>query len=114
MLAESSAFPPSIATSYEESPVNRLLKRAKRVLRSLKDSIIQPCPPELYACEVCDERECDDEKWQTCEHRLKVAAQVRAAEAELKNFGNSTAERAPAEVDSSPADDNSLTNSSEM
>ncbi len=89
--------------------MNQLLKRAKRALRSLKDSIIQPCPPELYACEVCDERECDDEKWQTCEHRLKVAAQVRAAEADcpLKNYSDSAAETAATEVDSSPADDNS-------
>jgi hypothetical protein len=76
----------------------------------LKDSIIQPCPPELYACEVCGERECDDQKWQTCEHRLKVADQVRAAEADcpLKNYPDSAADIAGSGIDSSATPDNTV------
>jgi hypothetical protein len=90
--------------------VNRLIKRVKRSIRDLKDSIIQPCPPELYACEVCGERECDDEKWRNCEHRLKVADQVRAAEADypLKNHPDSAAEIARTGVDASANDDNAV------
>ena len=44
----------------------------------LKDSLIQECPPELYACEVCGQYECDNERWLNCEHRLKVRDQIRS------------------------------------
>ena len=102
-FATSSAFAASREDNCEEQPVNRLLKRAKQTLRRCKDSIIQPCPPQLHACEVCDRLECDNEKWQQCEHRLKVASEVIAAETQcpLKQYEDSSCETA-SEDDSSP------------
>ena len=82
--------------------MNRLLERVKQTLRRCKDSIIQPCPPELYACEVCDQSECDHEKWQKCEHRLKVAAEVTAVELQGPSKQSEDSSCETGEVDSSP------------
>jgi hypothetical protein len=34
-------------------------------------AIVQDCPPELYACEVCGHLKCDNQKWVECERRLR-------------------------------------------
>ena len=38
----------------------------------LKKSVVDECPPELYACEVCGAKECSNEKWLNCESRIKA------------------------------------------
>ena len=38
----------------------------------LKKSVVDECPPELYACEVCGALECNNEKWLNCEKRIQA------------------------------------------
>ena len=57
--------------------MNRLVEAVKQTVRKIKNSIIQPCPPELYACEVCGKLECDNEEWLNCERRLRVATETK-------------------------------------
>lgn len=47
--------------------------KAKQTLAKIKNSIIQDCPPELNACEICRKLECNDEEWLNCEKRLQFA-----------------------------------------
>lgn len=51
----------------------RLTERVRQALKRLKGSIVQDCPPELYACEVCKKLECNNEEWLHCEKRLEAA-----------------------------------------
>jgi len=39
----------------------------------IKQAFIQECPPEIYACEICKEPECNNEKWISCQKRQKSA-----------------------------------------
>ncbi len=54
-----------------------VIERVKAAFRKLKNSIIQPCPPEIYACEVCGKVDCSHEEWVNCEYRLKIAAETK-------------------------------------
>lgn len=38
----------------------------------LKKSVVDECPPELYACEVCGAPECSSEKWVNCTKRINA------------------------------------------
>ena len=44
-----------------------------RVLRKIKEAIVQDCPTEYYACEVCNDLDCTNEKWLKCQTRLEAA-----------------------------------------
>ncbi len=55
----------------------------------LKKSVVDECPPELYACEVCGAPECSNEKWLNCEARKK------ARDFMLKAEGKSTLQEVP-------------------
>lgn len=48
------------------------VSKADKFREWLKKSVVDECPPELYACEVCGELECDNEKWLKCETRIKA------------------------------------------
>ncbi|MFT6908417.1 MAG: transcription initiation factor IIE alpha subunit [Oleiphilaceae bacterium] len=47
-----------------------MMIKLKNILKSLKNSIIQEVPNELYACEICKKKECDNEQWINCENRI--------------------------------------------
>ena len=36
----------------------------------VKGGLVQDCPPELFACEICGKRECTSETWLNCRQRL--------------------------------------------
>jgi hypothetical protein len=44
----------------------------------LKSAVVQDCPPELYACEVCGKLECDEAEWTNCGKRLAAAEFMRS------------------------------------
>jgi hypothetical protein len=55
-----------------------LPKGIMRVWKKFKASIVQDCPAELFACEVCDNLDCTDEEYSHCGRRLAVARYVEA------------------------------------
>lgn len=67
----------------------------------LKSSLIQEGPPELYACEVCGQYECDNERWLNCQHRLKVCEQMRSLEATDEGGKPEKPSRCPEQSDKS-------------
>jgi hypothetical protein len=48
------------------------------MVNRVKDEIVQDCPPELYACEVCRKLDCNSIEWLECPTRLQGAEFVRA------------------------------------
>jgi hypothetical protein len=44
----------------------------------VKDSILQDCPSDIYACEICDDLDCTNEKWLSCPIRLDAAEFMEA------------------------------------
>lgn len=42
----------------------------QRVKARLHGAILQDCPPELAACQVCNRPHCANETWLNCERRL--------------------------------------------
>lgn len=54
---------------------------ALRILRKMKTKflghVVQDCPPELAACQVCQRFDCTNLEWQRCEKRI---AAMRSAE----------------------------------
>ena len=53
-------------------------KRLRALASALKGTVVQSCPPELYACETCGQLECDGSRWLSCERRLSTAARMDA------------------------------------
>ena len=51
-----------------------------RLKSRVADAIVQDCPPELYACEVCSRLQCSSEEWLTCEKRLAAAQFMRTGD----------------------------------
>ncbi len=72
----------------KDKKTSKVEKFKKRIV----DSIIQDCPPELYACEICGKLECNNEKWLNCETRIRMAESIKSEDA---------AERSPVEEPSS-------------
>jgi hypothetical protein len=66
------------------------LSKLRALAGRLKHSIIQECPPENYACEICGHLDCGSEQWRTCRKRLAAAQFVKSgnlqALAELKQL----------------------------
>ena len=50
-----------------------LSKKISEFKQKIKDSFIQECPPELYACERCGKPECSSAEWIECQRRQKSA-----------------------------------------
>jgi hypothetical protein len=50
-----------------------LRDRLHKLMLRLKRAVVQDCPPELYACEVCGKIECDYAEWANCEKRIAAA-----------------------------------------
>ena len=51
---------------------SRFNSKADKYRAWLKKSVVDECPPDLYACEVCGAQECDNDKWLKCETRIKA------------------------------------------
>jgi hypothetical protein len=58
--------------------VGALRDRLRALMSRLKGAVVQDCPPELYACEVCGKLECDYAEWANCEKRIAAAEFVRS------------------------------------
>ncbi len=52
--------------------VSAYTSKADKFRAWLKKSVVDECPPELYACEVCGAQECSNKKWLNCETRIKA------------------------------------------
>ena len=67
-----------------------LRKVIRGLAARLKNALVQDCPPELYACEVCGQRQCSSARWMSCERRLAASEFMRTgnrqALAELKEL----------------------------
>ncbi len=61
-----------------------LADKIRSFWRRAQRSIIDDCPPELYACEVCGKEACDTQEWLSCETRLAAAEYMKARAAGLK------------------------------
>ena len=55
-----------------------LRERLRTLVSRVKGMVVQDCPPELYACEVCGKLECDHEEWANCKQRLTAAEFMRS------------------------------------
>jgi hypothetical protein len=42
----------------------------KRLLKKIKNEIVQDVPSELEECLVCGKNKCPNEKWTSCENRI--------------------------------------------
>ena len=54
-----------------------LLKRLRALTCRVKGAIVQDCPPELYACELCGKLDCTNKEWLNCRQRLAAAQFVK-------------------------------------
>ena len=70
--------------------LNALLQRLRALTSRVKGGVVQDCPPELYACEVCGKLDCTSTTWLNCRQRLAAAQFMasgdRLALAELKRL----------------------------
>ena len=66
--------------------LSSLLAKARQSFGRLRMCVVQPCPPELYACEACHKLECDDEEWLHCEKRLGSAESMHRLEGSKCKF----------------------------
>ena len=61
---------------YVDSPRQlekpRVTSFFQRMFQRLSRLIIEDVPPEIDACETCRETECTEERFETCENRIKV------------------------------------------
>ena len=48
-------------------------EKFSQILKNIKNSFIQECPPELYACEICKKLDCNNAEWIECQERQKSA-----------------------------------------
>ena len=70
--------------------VTAIVKRLRSLVSKVTGGIVQDCPPELGACEVCGEQDCTSQMWLNCRHRLAAAQFMRSGDrealAELKEL----------------------------
>ena len=59
--------------------------RLRKLMLRLKRAVVQDCPPELYACEVCGKVECDHAEWAKCEKRIAAAEFMLSANQQVVN-----------------------------
>ena len=57
-----------------------ILKRLHALASKAKGGIVQDCPPELYACEVCGKLDCTTEVWLNCPQRLAAAQYMKTGD----------------------------------
>lgn len=50
-----------------------MLNRIKAIIQRVKLAIVQPCPPDLDACESCGRPQCEPERFASCRMRLGFA-----------------------------------------
>jgi hypothetical protein len=68
-----------IAMSDRDKKVGVFRNRLPAWVARVKRAIVQDCPPELYACEVCGRLECNDAQWVQCEQRIAAAEFMRSS-----------------------------------
>ena len=42
----------------------------KKLTAKVSNVVVQDCPPELAACQICNKLDCQSEEWLRCETRL--------------------------------------------
>lgn len=52
----------------------------QRLKSMVVDAVVQDCPPEMSACEVCRKLHCDSAAWLSCERRLTAERYLRAGD----------------------------------
>ena len=66
------------------------LTKLRALAARMKRGIVQDCPPELHACEICDKLDCNSVQWLNCPNRLAAAQFVQSGDqqalAELKQI----------------------------
>jgi len=58
--------------SLNTPSVSDTRKRLRGLVDRLKQSVVQPIPPELEACEVCGKLDCSQDEWGRCQQRIAV------------------------------------------
>lgn len=58
----------------------RFLEAWLRLFGRRQTEIVQECPPELAACEVCRRLQCGNDEWLACENRLAAERLLRAGD----------------------------------
>jgi hypothetical protein len=70
--------------------IKTILIKLRAFVSRAKGGIVQDCPPELCACEVCGKLECRNEVWLNCRQRLAAAQFIQTGDpqalAELKQL----------------------------
>lgn len=54
--------------------------RWERLKATIVDAVVQDCPPDMAACEVCRKLQCSSAEWLACENRLKAERYLRAGD----------------------------------
>lgn len=52
----------------------------QRLKAKFVDAVVQDCPPEMSACEVCRKLHCTSAHWIACENRLAAERYLRAGD----------------------------------
>lgn len=52
----------------------------QRVKARLHSAVLQDCPPELAACQVCNRPHCPNDAWLKCERRLAAQRYLEAGD----------------------------------
>lgn len=52
----------------------------QRTKARLHGAVLQDCPPELAACEVCNRPHCSNDAWLRCERRLAAQRYLEAGD----------------------------------
>lgn len=43
-----------------------------KLIKVIKEDLIQDVPNELAACEICRKKECSEALWENCENRINL------------------------------------------
>lgn len=62
-----------------------MLQSVRALVSRTKGGVVEDCPPELYACEVCGKLECASETWLKCRQRLAAAQFVKSGDRDALN-----------------------------
>jgi len=57
-----------------------LRDRIRKLASKVRDAVVQDCPPELSACEVCGQLNCRSAEWLSCEKRLAACEFMRTGD----------------------------------
>jgi hypothetical protein len=60
----------------------RFRDRIRSLAFTFRNAMVQDCPSELYACEVCGQLNCSSNKWVSCEKRLLAAEYMQTGDRE--------------------------------